>query len=93
MGRWVFGIGMLVALVVLPLWGALDANNRPQGQWDTVGQNPTVWVIVLFGGMFFVPVGMIAAIVYFTTVRPKLARAGHLEGKDLSAGKPPASGA
>ncbi len=80
MGGWVFGIGAFVALVVLPLWGALDANNRPEGQWNRVGQNQTVWVVVMFGGIFLVPVGVIAAIVYVTTVRPKLTRAGYLEG-------------
>ena len=70
-----FVIGLLFALVVLPLWGAVDANNRPARQWERVGQSRTVWVILLLVGIFLTPLGLIAAAVYFTTVRPKLARA------------------
>lgn len=77
----VFFIGMLFGLLVMPLWAALDANNRPGGQWERVGQNQNAWVLVLLAGFFLAPAGMIAAIVYFTTVRPKLARAGYLEGR------------
>ena len=77
----IFVIAMLFGLVVLPLWGALDANNRAERQWERVGQNQAVWVIVMLGGFFLAPVGMIAAIVYFTTVRPKLARAVALEAE------------
>ena len=74
-----FVIGMLFGLLVLPLWGALDANGRPDRQWERVGQNRTPWVIVLLAGFFVAPVGLVASIVYFTTVRPKLVRASHLE--------------
>ncbi len=76
----IFLIALVLGLLVLPLWAAFDANSRPARHWGRIGQNQTVWVIVLLGGFFLAPLGLLAAIVYFTTVRPKLGRAGPLEG-------------
>ena len=62
-------IFMLLALVVLPIWGIVDAAMRPGSVWAAAGQNKVVWVVVqLF-------LGALGSAVYFLVIRPQLKRA------------------
>jgi hypothetical protein len=64
----------LVELVVLavfvgfPVWGIIDAANRPRNDWDRAHQSKVLWIVlqVVFGAF--------GAAIYFAAVRPKLAR-------------------
>jgi sodium-dependent phosphate cotransporter len=62
---------LVTVLVALPVWGLVDAIGRTDHLWDQVGKSKRFWIAVLAAG---IPVGLgfVAALVYFTTVRPKL---------------------
>ena len=65
--------GMLALAV--PVWAIVDASLRPDSQWTAADQNKLVWVLVLGLGILAGPVGLVLAIAYFASVRPKLNRA------------------
>ena len=65
-------VGILV-LLVLPVWAIVDALQATEAQWEAIGQQRTLWLVLiaagtLCGGL----IGTILAIVYLATVRPKL---------------------
>lgn len=65
-----------LSLVVLPVWAVVDALQATDGQWAAIGQQRTVWVALLaIGTLCAGPVGLVLAIVYLLSVRPKLAAA------------------
>ncbi len=59
------------ALVALPVWGAIDANRRPDRDWQSAGLNKRAWVRPQVLGALF-GVGFGAAIAYFAKARPRL---------------------
>ncbi len=69
---------MLGALIILAfalgavgtwVWSLVDILSRPAHQWKAIGQDRTLWVLVI------VFVGLLGSIGYLAVVRPKLARA------------------
>jgi uncharacterized membrane protein YfcA len=71
----VLGIVLLgVALVGLPLFGAVDASTYPQHMWDTAGLRRRGWIRwQAFGAP--VVIGFAVAVAYFTRARPQLVAA------------------
>ena len=75
-----FGIGApetLLALVALaanalPIWGLIDAAMRPEPAFVAAGQNKLMWVALNAVGIFVCLLGVIVAIVYLTSIRPKV---------------------
>lgn len=67
----VFFVGAAIAIL-----GALHAAMRPDSAWAAADQNKILWVALQLGGLliFFVP-GVLAALLYITSVRPKVRRA------------------
>ncbi|MGH2555360.1 MAG: hypothetical protein ACRDHO_06550, partial [Actinomycetota bacterium] len=65
---------LATVLVALPVWGVVDAIGRSDHHWHQVGKSKRFWVALLASGA---PLGFgfIAATVYFTTVRRRLAMA------------------
>jgi hypothetical protein len=64
----------LVSLVLLfiPIWAIVDALLRPDSQWTAADQNKVAWVVALAVTTFLLgPVGVVLAIVYLVSVRPK----------------------
>jgi membrane glycosyltransferase len=64
----------LVSLVLLfiPIWAIVDALLRPDSQWAAADQNKVAWVVALAVTTFLLgPVGVVLAIVYLVSVRPK----------------------
>lgn len=63
---------LATVLVALPVWGVVDAIGRSDHHWRQVGRSKRFWVALLASGA---PLGLgfIAAAVYFTTVRRRLA--------------------
>jgi hypothetical protein len=68
---WTLGI---VALVGLPLWGAVDATLHPSENWLAAGRDRTTWVSLMGIGAP-VGVGLVAATVYAVRVRPRIVAA------------------
>jgi hypothetical protein len=60
---------MVLAFVVLPVWGIIDAATKPESVWAAAGQNKIVWVVVQ------IFLGALGAAVYFLAIRPQLKRA------------------
>jgi hypothetical protein len=62
--------------LALPIWAIVDAARRPDWQYDVTGQSKTLWIVLPAVGLFVcVPGAIVAAIVYFASVRPKLTHA------------------
>jgi uncharacterized membrane protein YfcA len=62
---------LVLVLVGLPLWGAIDAARKHDDRWEEAGQSRTRWVR-LQGLGAVVGVGFVASVVYFAKVRPQL---------------------
>jgi hypothetical protein len=62
---------LAVAIVGLPLWGAVDAFSHPQRDWTRAGLDRDRWIRVQAAGAPF-GVGFAAAIAYFAKTRPQL---------------------
>jgi hypothetical protein len=60
---------IILFILVLPIWGIIDAAIRPDAVWAATGQNKIVWVLVQ---IFLWTLG---AIIYFVAIRPKLVAA------------------
>ena len=60
--------------VVVPIWGILDAARKPTEAWAAIRQSRLLWILLM---ALLTPVGMgvIVAVVYLVTVRPKLVAA------------------
>ncbi len=64
-----------LALVLLPLWGAIDAALKPDSRWQAADQSKVTWVLLqLLGILGLGIVGLIAAAIYFWRIRPQLTR-------------------
>ncbi len=71
-----------VGLVSLPVTAIIDAARRPALQWSRVGLKRRTWIIVMAVGTIvgFGIVGVVAALEYLTSVRPKLQMAAEMGG-------------
>jgi solute carrier family 34 (sodium-dependent phosphate cotransporter) len=65
---------LVTVLVALPVWAVIDAIGRSDRHWDQIGKSKRFWVLLLAAG---IPIGLgfVAALIYFTTIRPKLSAA------------------
>lgn len=65
---------VFVSFLALPVWAIVDALRASDAEWAAIGQQRTLWVsliglsVVCGGGV----VGIVLAVVYLVTVRPKL---------------------
>ena len=70
-----FFILFLVALtcVGVAVWALVDAAMKPESAFRGAGMSKTMWVALIAGFIVvFAPIGFVLAIVYLTSVRPKL---------------------
>ena len=65
----------MLALVALPIAGAVDAAAKPSHAWKAAGQDKIVWVVLPAVGLVIPGLGAIAAIIYFVAIRPKVVSA------------------
>lgn len=73
-------IAVALGLVSLPIASIIDAARRPALQWTRVGLSRRTWILVLVAGTVLGMgiVGVVAAIEYLTSVRPKLQMAAEM---------------
>ena len=66
----------LLAMFGGTLWGIVDAASRPVSQWEAAGQGKVLWIALMAGGLLAcAPAGLVLAISYFASIRPKLVAA------------------
>ncbi len=75
-------VAVALGLVSLPIAAIIDALRRPVIQWTRVGLNRATWVLLMsLGTVLGVGVlGVVAAIEYLISVRPKLEMAAEMGG-------------
>ena len=68
------------ALIALPIAGIIDAARRPVLQWTRVGLNRMTWIALMSLGTLlgFGVLGVVAALEYLMSVRPKLQLAAEM---------------
>lgn len=67
------GAFLIIALasLVVRVWALVDALLRPEAAFVANGKrSKAFWLVVLFIGMLFTLLGLIAALVYLLDVRP-----------------------
>jgi hypothetical protein len=62
-------IGLVV--VVLPVWGTIDAASRSRTVWDMTRQKKALWIVLQLV-LMFVGLGWVFTLAYVIAVRPKL---------------------
>jgi hypothetical protein len=60
------GIGLLGLLLIVPLWGIIDAALQPDDAWRRIGQGKVLWIVLQL------LLSSVMSIVYFLAIRPKL---------------------
>ena len=67
-------LGVIIGIGV-PLWGIIDAAQRPPESFQRIGSDKTRWIVIqAVLAVFLNLAGVIASIVYLTSVRPRLRR-------------------
>jgi len=69
-----------LGLVSLPVAGIIDAARRPSVEWTRVGLNRLTWILLMALGTVvgLGVVGVVAALEYLISVRPKLQMAAEM---------------
>ena len=66
----IFVIGVLF---IVPLIGGIDALTKPDAVWQRAGENKLLWGLgQLLGALFCGVVGLVFAIIYWASIRPKV---------------------
>jgi hypothetical protein len=69
-------LGIAIAIGI-PLWAIIDAARRSDSSFQQIGSDKTRWIVILVVlSVFLNLVGIVASVVYLTTTRPRLQRAG-----------------
>jgi hypothetical protein len=67
---------LLFVPVILGLVTTIDASARPDSAFSRAGTSKTLWIVLPIAGVAFCGVvTIVAAIVWFTTVRPRVVAA------------------
>ena len=68
---------IVLLIVVAPglcIWAAIDAGGQPEWAFEAAGTSKTLWVVLPIVGIFVCLVGVVAALMWFTTFRPRVAK-------------------
>jgi hypothetical protein len=65
--------GMSLMSLIFPIWGIIDAAQRPDSQWKEVGASRTMWIVLMAVFLFLcAPIGAAISIYYLVSLRPRL---------------------
>jgi hypothetical protein len=77
-------LGVAIAIGI-PLWAIIDAARRSDSSFQQIGSDKTRWIVILVVlSVFFNLVGIVASVVYLTTTRQRLQRAGSSPPLDVN---------
>jgi hypothetical protein len=77
----VIGLGAPELLIVMMLfllgpalciWAAVDAAGQPDWAFEAAGTSKNLWIVLPIVGIFVCFVGLVAALMWFTTFRPRV---------------------
>ena len=75
----VFGLDLVLVLLVLivglvvPVWAIVDAASRPSGAFSAAGSSKTMWIVLIVVGWLVTGlIGIILALVYLVSIRPRV---------------------
>jgi hypothetical protein len=57
------------------IWAAIDAGGQPEWAFEAAGTSKTLWILLPIVGIFVCFVGVVAALIWFTTFRPRVREA------------------
>jgi hypothetical protein len=66
---------IFLAIPVLCIWAAVDAAGQPEWAFEAAGTSKTLWIVLPIVGLFVCLVGIVAAIMWFTTYKPRVENA------------------
>jgi lysylphosphatidylglycerol synthetase-like protein (DUF2156 family) len=64
-----------LAIPALCIWAAVDAASQPEWAFEAAGTSKTLWIVLPIAGFFVCLVGVVAAIMWFTTYKPRVENA------------------
>jgi len=68
-----FIIVIIGVVFIVPLIGGIDALTKPDAVWQRAGENKLLWGLgQLLGAFFCGIVGLVFAIIYWTSIRPRV---------------------
>jgi hypothetical protein len=77
----IFGLDLTVVLLFLvlfwgfPIWAIVDAASQTSSSFRAAGSSKAFWIALIIVFMFFfAPIGVILALVYLLSVRPRVRR-------------------
>lgn len=64
---------IFLVLIALPIWAFVDAAIRPEPAWRKAGASKVLWLLLIGLGTFVCGLpGVVLAVVYLATIRPKV---------------------
>jgi hypothetical protein len=65
---------LMIGGLIFGVFGAVDAATRPFDHWQQIGRSKAGWIVLQLLVLFPIAniAGIVAAVIYLTTVRPKL---------------------
>ena len=65
---------LFILILVLGVFGAVDAAVRPWSHWQRIDGNKPVWIVLQLLVVFPIVglAGLVATIIYLSRIRPKL---------------------
>ena len=77
-------LGVAIAIGI-PLWAIIDAAWRSDSSFQRIGSDKTRWIVILVVlSVFLNLAGIVASVVYLTTTRKRLQRAGSSPPLDVN---------
>ena len=67
----------VVAIPAVCVWAAIDAASQTESAFEAAGTSKTLWIVLPIVGVFDCFMGIIVAILWFATDKPKVLEATH----------------
>lgn len=65
---------VILAAIGIPIWAITDIASRPEKAFRDAGSSKVLWIcLVAIGTIMFVIFGLVFALVYLISVRPRVA--------------------
>jgi membrane protease YdiL (CAAX protease family) len=81
LGIFFIAVAFAIVPIVLGIWTAIDASRLPDFAFERAGTSKTLWIVLPIVGMFLCGiVTIVAAIMWFTSYKPRVVEAAAAGG-------------